>query len=304
LKKQKIKRKKVSPRHSPRRHSPKPHSPRGTKEEVPPIKHLVFEEKPLKLDLQDLPSKERLRLEDEIKQKVEAHIRERMELEIQQLVALEVKKIMETPRGIEAFYSQTSERRVDEISKRDKKKKKKKKNKKKRISIAQMESSRQLGEGLNENLDDVKKVVEKQLEIDRKQIQEMREEKIRIELEKFAYTPATEDQTPSEQKVKRSSLKGILFGDNSNTSYTRKSKDNVSQDSYAIKRSSSENDMENKSKDVILPKVTKSTTEPMVILSTSHTPEPIRSERPPEKKKEGFFKRNRLKFKWENLLRL
>jgi len=34
---------------------------------------------------------------------------------------------METPRGIEAFYSQTSERRVDEISKRDKKKKKRRK---------------------------------------------------------------------------------------------------------------------------------------------------------------------------------
>jgi len=62
--------------------------------------------------------------------------------------------------------------------------------------------------------------------------------------------------------------------------------------------------MENKSKDVInTPKVSKSTTEPMVLLNTS-APEPIRSERPPEKKKEGFFKRNRLKFKWENLLRL
>jgi len=69
--------------------------------------------------------------------------------------------------------------------------------------MSQMESSRQLGEGLNENLDDVKKVVERQLEMDRKQMQEMREEKIRTELEKFAYTPATENPTPTEKKGKK-----------------------------------------------------------------------------------------------------
>jgi len=113
---------KLSPTQSPRHHHSKPQSPRGTKEELPPNKPV--EEIPLRLDLQDLSSNERLKLEEEIKQKVEAHIRERMEIEIQQLIALEVKKIMETPRSIEAFYSQTSERKVDDI-KRDKKKKKK-----------------------------------------------------------------------------------------------------------------------------------------------------------------------------------
>jgi len=126
-----------------------------------------------------------------------------------------------------------------------------------------MESSRQIGEGLNENLDDIKKAVEKQLEIDRKQMQESREEKIRIELEKFAYALTVETPAPSEKKEKRNSLKGIIFGDNSSASYRKKDKDNISrEDSLSIKRSSSDYNMESKSKDVITPaKLSKSTTD-------------------------------------------